>query len=308
MAVPPGVPGAFLNGELSGKVVAESGELSGFGDYQEFGLPPVTPRLRWAAHPQERTPTVPTPQQPIGSGFDAASTTADVIAGIDLSGKVAVVTGGYSGLGRETARTLAAAGADVIVPARDPGRAAAALQGLKRVSVGPMDLLDPASVDAFASRFLATGRPLDILVNSAGIMAAPLARDSRGYESQFATNHLGHFQLTARLWEALSRANGARVVSVSSLGHRYSPVVFDDPNFEHREYNPWAAYGQSKTANILFAVELDSAAGTPACGPSPFIPAASPGPASNGTSRGKISKPPASSTKRGTRSSIPTAT
>jgi len=200
---------------------------------------------------------VPTPQQPIGSGFDAASTTDDVIAGIDLSGQVAVVTGGYSGLGRETARTLAAAGADVIVPARDPGRAAAALQGLKRVSAGPMDLLDPASVDAFASRFLATGRPLDILVNSAGIMAAPLARDRRGYESQFATNHLGHFQLTARLWEALSRADGARVVSVSSLGHRYSPVIFDDPNFEHREYNPWTAYGQSKTANILFAVELD---------------------------------------------------
>jgi NAD(P)-dependent dehydrogenase (short-subunit alcohol dehydrogenase family) len=200
---------------------------------------------------------VPTPQQPIGSGFDAASTTDDVIAGIDLSGQVAVVTGGYSGLGLQTARTLAAAGADVIVPARDPGRAAAALEGLKRVSVGPMDLLDPASVDAFASRFLATGRPLDILVNSAGIMAAPLARDGRGYESQFATNHLGHFQLTARLWEALSRADGARVVSVSSLGHRYSPVVFDDPNFEHREYDPWAAYGQSKTANILFAVELD---------------------------------------------------
>jgi NAD(P)-dependent dehydrogenase (short-subunit alcohol dehydrogenase family) len=145
----------------------------------------------------------------------------------------------------------------VIVPARDPGRAAAALEGLERVSVGPMDLLDPASIDAFASRFLATGRPPDILVNSAGIMAAPLIRDGRGYESQFATNHLGHFQLTARLWEALSRANGARVVSVSSLGHRYSPVVFDDPNFEHREYNPWAAYGQSKTANILFAVELD---------------------------------------------------
>jgi NAD(P)-dependent dehydrogenase (short-subunit alcohol dehydrogenase family) len=200
---------------------------------------------------------MPTPQQPIGSGFDAASTTDDVIAGIDLSGKVAIVTGGYSGLGRETARTLAAAGADVIVPARDPGRAAAVLEGLKRVSVGPMDLLDPASIDAFASRFLATGRPLDILVNSAGIMATPLARDSRGYESQFATNHLGHFQLTARLWEALSGANGARVVSVSSLGHRYSPVVFDDPNFEHRAYDPRAAYGQSKTANILFAVELD---------------------------------------------------
>ena len=138
---------------------------------------------------------MPTPQQPIGSGFDAASTTDDVIADRPVR-QVAVVTGGYSGLGLQTARTLAAAGADVIVPARDPGRAAAALEGLKRVSVGPMDLLDPASVDAFASRFLATGRPLDILVNSAGIMAAQLARDGRGYESQFATNHLGHFQLT----------------------------------------------------------------------------------------------------------------
>ena len=145
----------------------------------------------------------------------------------------------------------------MIVPARDPGRAAAALKGFERVSTGPMDLLDPASIDAFATRFLATGRPLDILVNSAGIMAAPLARDGRGYESQFATNHLGHFQLTARLWDALGRAGGARVVAVSSLGHRYSPVIFDDPNFEHREYNPQAAYGQSKTANILFAVELD---------------------------------------------------
>jgi NAD(P)-dependent dehydrogenase (short-subunit alcohol dehydrogenase family) len=136
-------------------------------------------------------------------------------------------------------------------------RAAAALEGLERVSTEPMDLLDPASIDTFAGRFVATGRPLHILVNSAGIMAAPLARDSRGYESHFATNHLGHFQLTARLWESLSRAVGARVVSVSSIGHRYSPVDFDDPNFSRREYNPQAAYGQSKTANILFAVELD---------------------------------------------------
>lgn len=197
-------------------------------------------------------------QWPIGSGFGAASTTHDVLEGLDLSGKVAVVTGGASGLGRETARALAAAGARVIVPARDPGRAATALAGLRGVEVEPMDLLDPASIDAFAARFLGSRRPLHVLVNCAAIMACPLARDARGYESQLATNHLGHFQLTARLRPALRRAEGARVVSVSSLGHRHSAVVFDDPNFQRRPYHPWAAYGQSKTANVLFAVALDA--------------------------------------------------
>jgi NAD(P)-dependent dehydrogenase (short-subunit alcohol dehydrogenase family) len=201
-----------------------------------------------------------TPQAPIGSGFVAASTTRDVIKGIDLSGKVAIVTGGYSGLGLETVRTLRSARAAVIVPARDAGRARAAVAGLDGVEIEPMDLLDPASIDAFAGRFLASGRPLHLLVNSAGIMACPLARDARSYESQFATNHLGHFQLAARLRPALRQAGGARVVSVSSLGHRYSPVVFEDPNFERRAYDPWAAYGQSKTANILFAVALDARA------------------------------------------------
>jgi NAD(P)-dependent dehydrogenase (short-subunit alcohol dehydrogenase family) len=197
-------------------------------------------------------------QSPIGSGFGAASTTSDVINGVDLTGKVAIVTGGYSGLGRETARTLRSAGARVVVPARDLDRAAAALAGLN-VEIEPMDLIDPASIDRFAQKFLASGQPLHILVNSAGIMALPkLTRDARGYEYQFATNHLGHFQLTARLLPALRQANGGRVVSVSSLGHRYSPVVFGDPNFEHHPYERWAAYGQSKTANILFAVALDA--------------------------------------------------
>jgi NAD(P)-dependent dehydrogenase (short-subunit alcohol dehydrogenase family) len=124
-----------------------------------------------------------------------------------------------------------------------------------------MDLLDPGSIDVFADRFLAMGQPLHILVNSAGIMANPLARDARGYESQFATNHLGHFQLTRRLWSALQQAHGARIVSVSSWGHRYSPVVFEDVNFERRPYDRWLAYGQSKTANILFAVEADARGG-----------------------------------------------
>ncbi|MFC9843563.1 oxidoreductase [Streptomyces sp. NPDC060223] len=201
-----------------------------------------------------------TVQEPLHSGFDAASTAEDVIKGIDLTGKVAVVTGGYSGIGLETARVLRSAGAEVVVPARDTDRARAALKGVDGVEVERMDLLDPASIDAFAERFLASGRPLHILVDSAGIMATPLTRDARGYETQFATNHLGHFQLVARLRPALRRAGGARVVSVSSWGHRFSPVVFDDPHFERREYDRWAAYGQSKTANILFAVGLDTRA------------------------------------------------
>jgi len=196
-------------------------------------------------------------QKPIGSGFGAASTAEEVLKGMDLSGKVAIVTGGYSGLGLETARVLRRAGASVIVPARDLTRAAAALKAIGDVELEAMDLLDPASIDAFAGKFLASGRPLHLLIHSAGIMACPLARDARGYESQFSTNHLGHFQLAARLWPALLKARGARVVSVSSWGHRHSPVVFEDPNFERRDYTPWLGYGQSKTANILFALALD---------------------------------------------------
>jgi NAD(P)-dependent dehydrogenase (short-subunit alcohol dehydrogenase family) len=177
--------------------------------------------------------------------------------GLDLSGRVAIVTGGYSGIGLETTRALRSAGAKVIVPARDHDKAATALEGLDGVEIEAMDLMDPASIDAFANKFLASGRSLHILVNSAGIMASPLTRDARGYESQFATNHLGHFQLVVRLWPALRQASGARVVSVSSWGHRHSPVVVEDPNFERRDYDRWLAYGQLKTANILFALALD---------------------------------------------------
>ncbi|HET6741381.1 MAG TPA: oxidoreductase [Kribbella sp.] len=196
-------------------------------------------------------------QTPLGSGFTAASTANDVLEGIDLHGKLAIVTGGYSGLGKETVRALRVAGADVVVPARDVARAAGQLEAVDGIEIAELDLLDPASIDAFAQRFLDTKRPLHILVNSAGIMANPLTRDARGYESQFATNHLGHFQLTTRLLPALRQAGGARVVAVSSRGHRYGAVDFEDPNFEHREYAPYPAYGQSKTANVLFAVELD---------------------------------------------------
>jgi NAD(P)-dependent dehydrogenase (short-subunit alcohol dehydrogenase family) len=196
-------------------------------------------------------------QAPIGSGFGTTSTTGDVIKGIDLSGKNAVVTGGYAGLGLETVRTLAGAGAKVTVPARDKARAEEALAGITGVTVETMDLMDPASIDAFAETFLGKGEPLHILINNAGIMANPLTRDARGYESQFATNHLGHFQLTVRLWPALKRANGARVVELSSRGHKRGKVDFDDPNFLNRMYDRWVAYGQAKTANALFALELD---------------------------------------------------
>jgi NAD(P)-dependent dehydrogenase (short-subunit alcohol dehydrogenase family) len=195
-------------------------------------------------------------QKPVGSGFDAASTAADVIEGIDLSGKIAIVTGGYSGIGVETVRTLRSAGARVIVPTRDRDKAARGLDGIS-VEIEAMDLLDPGSIDAFATRFLASAQPLHILVNSAGIGGAPLTRDARGYELHFATNHLGHFQLAMRLWPALRKANGARVVSVSAWAHSRAPILFEDINFEHRDYVPWMAYGQSKTANILFALAMD---------------------------------------------------
>jgi NAD(P)-dependent dehydrogenase (short-subunit alcohol dehydrogenase family) len=197
-------------------------------------------------------------QEPIGSGFGAAATASDTIKGIELNDKTVIVTGGYSGIGFETTKVLHEAGASVIVPARDQQKASAAVKGLAGVELASMDLIDPASVDAFAGAFIASRRPLHLLINGAGIMAPPLVRDARGYESQFATNHLGHFQLTASLWPALLKAGGARIVNVSSWGHRFSPVIFEDPNFEHREYESWSAYGQSKTANILHAVALDA--------------------------------------------------
>jgi len=201
---------------------------------------------------------MPTPQAPIGSGFGAASTAAEVIAGRNLTGKTAVVTGGYSGIGLETVRAFRSAGAKVVVPARDMAKAKANLADIPDVRLAIMDLFDPGSIDAFAEQFLRNNEKLHILVNNAGIMAPPLVRDARGYESQFAVNHLGHFQLTCRLWPALVAAKVARVVALSSYGHRRAGVDFHDPNFKRREYDPWIAYGQSKTANALFAVALDS--------------------------------------------------
>ena len=194
------------------------------------------------------------------SGFNAKSTTSEVINGIDLMGKVAIVTGGNTGIGLETVKTLSGAGAEVIVPARDVEKARRNLDGISNVIIEEMDLMNPNSIDIFADKFLHSGKPLHLLINNAGIMWVPLRRDDRGYESQLATNYLALFHLTARLWPALKKADGARVVNVSSGGHQFSDFDFEDPNFLNREYETLQAYGQSKTAINLFSLELDTQA------------------------------------------------
>jgi NAD(P)-dependent dehydrogenase (short-subunit alcohol dehydrogenase family) len=195
------------------------------------------------------------PQHPLPSGFGAQTTAREVIGDRRLDGKTAIVTGGYAGLGVETTRVLAAAGAQVIVPARNLAKAKASIGELANVTIEAMDLAVPATIDAFAARH--ADRPLHLLVNNAGIMATPLSRDARGLESQLAVNHVGHFQLFLRLLPALQRARGARVIALSSRGHVRSAFDFEDPSFEHRAYDKMIAYGQSKTANVLFAVEAD---------------------------------------------------
>jgi NAD(P)-dependent dehydrogenase (short-subunit alcohol dehydrogenase family) len=192
------------------------------------------------------------------SGFNSTSTANDVIRGVNLEGKVAIVTGGNTGIGLETAKILAAAGARVIVAARDIEKARKNLCNIPNIVVEHLDLIDPLSIDSFSEKFLATGQPLHHLINNAGIMWVPLRRDARGIESQLSINYLGQFHLVATLWPALKRANGARVVNVSSQGHQFAPFNFDDPNFLHRPYETLQAYGQSKTACNLFTVLLDS--------------------------------------------------
>src|SRR5258705_13918093 len=171
-------------------------------------------------------------QKPIRSGFDAGSTANDVVKGINLTGRNVIITGGNVGIGLETTKTLTTAGANVIVLARDIEKAKTNLEGLSHVEIEKLDLANPESIDAVAKKFIASGRPLHLLINNAGIMWVPLRRDSRGIESQLAVNYLAHFQLTARLWPALKNANGARVVNLSSFGHHYSVFHFDDPNFQ----------------------------------------------------------------------------
>jgi NAD(P)-dependent dehydrogenase (short-subunit alcohol dehydrogenase family) len=197
------------------------------------------------------TPRITTP-------FGFASTAAEVLDGVDLTGRRAIVTGGASGIGIETARALAGAGAEVTlaVRKREAGERTAedivATTGNKQVLVADLDLADQASVRTFTAVWEG---PLHILVGNAGVMASPEAHTPEGWELQFATNHLGHFALATGLHGALAAAGGARVVSVSSSAHLRSPVVFEDIHFRERPYEAWSAYGQSKTANVLFAVE-----------------------------------------------------
>jgi NAD(P)-dependent dehydrogenase (short-subunit alcohol dehydrogenase family) len=201
-------------------------------------------------------PMNPTISTPYGFG-----TTADeVLAGVELSGRSALVTGGASGIGLETARSLARAGATVTLAVRDVAagnRAAAdiiATTNNDDVRVEELDLTDVQSISAFSRRW---NIPLHMLILNAGIMAVPtLERNAQGHELQFATNYLGHFALTMNLYPWLERATGARVVSVSSNAHHFSPVVFGDIDYEQRPYDPWSAYGQSKTADVLLAVEI----------------------------------------------------
>ncbi|MFC3616437.1 SDR family NAD(P)-dependent oxidoreductase [Lutimaribacter marinistellae] len=193
-------------------------------------------------------------QIPTNSGFHAKSTADEVLAGIDLTGKKIIVTGGYSGLGLETVRSLAGRGASVLVPVRSPEKARESLAGIEGdVSTAPMDLGDLSSVRAFAAGVRDSHSRLDLLINNAGIMACPLARVGPGWESQFGVNHMGHFALTSELMPLLQASDGARVVALSSTGHKISDIRWDDIQYEHSDYDKWQAYGQAKTANALFA-------------------------------------------------------
>ncbi len=192
--------------------------------------------------------------------FGFASTADEVLQGVNLSGRSALITGGASGIGLETARSLARAGASVTIAVRDPSAGDRAARQIAQSSanddirVGHLDLMSVSSISNFSKNW---NSPLHMLILNAGVMAVPtLERSARGHERQFATNYLGHFALTMNLYPWLERATGARVVSVSSNAHHLSPVVFDDIDFQNRPYDPWLAYGQSKTADVLLAVEI----------------------------------------------------
>jgi len=195
--------------------------------------------------------------------FGFESTTDEVLATIDLSGKLALVTGASGGLGEETARALAARGASVVMTARDVPKGGAAAEKIREstgnpnIEVAKLELDSLDSVRACATHFLAAHDQLDLLINNAGVMACPFSKTRDGFERQFGTNHLGHFLLTKLLMPALTASAPARVVNLSSGGHRMSDVLFEDPGFDQTPYDKFVAYGQSKTANILFSVEFD---------------------------------------------------
>lgn len=194
--------------------------------------------------------------------FGATSTTEEVLEGVSLSGKRALVTGVSAGLGVETARALAAHGAEVVGAARDLAKAKAATAGVRAgaangggLELVELDLASLASVRDCADALIAEGRRFDLVIANAGVMACPFGKTADGFETQFGTNHLGHFVLINRIAQLMNP--GSRLVNLSSAGHRYSDVDLDDPNFERTPYDPWIAYGRSKTAHILFAVEFD---------------------------------------------------
>ena len=201
------------------------------------------------------------------SEFDATSTTDDVLEGVDLSGRVAAVTGASGGLGLETARALAACGAHVVLAARDASRTEAAATTIREahpdasVESLTLDLADIGSCRAAAVSLLTTHERLDLLINNAGVMCTPFGRTAAGFETQFGVNHLGHMAWTVPLLDLLARSSSpdspSRIINLSSAGHRFGDLDLDDPNYEHRPYDEWEAYGQSKTANILFSVELE---------------------------------------------------
>lgn len=196
-------------------------------------------------------------QVPTQSGFHAKSSGAEVLADIDLAGKFAIVTGGYSGIGLEAVRALAAKGASVLVPVRSPEKAAETLAGIAGdVTTAAMDLADLASVRRFAEDVLDGRRSIDLLINNAGIMACPEARVGPGWESQFGVNHMGHFALTQALMPGLTSQAGSRVVALSSTAHKICGIRWDDIQFNETPYEKWHAYGQAKTANALFANAL----------------------------------------------------
>ncbi|WP_095011364.1 SDR family NAD(P)-dependent oxidoreductase [Tsuneonella mangrovi] len=198
-----------------------------------------------------------------GREFGFENTTDDVLDGIDLTGRSFFITGAYSGLGKETARAIAARGADVILSGRDAEKLAAAAEEISgetgaNVETIVCDLGDLASIRACGKEARERFAKIDVLINNAGVMACPLARTKDGFEMQFGTNHLGHFLLTSELMPLIEQGARQRIVNLSSRGHHFDGVHLDDPNFLSREYDKWASYGQSKTANVLFAVGLES--------------------------------------------------
>jgi Dehydrogenases with different specificities (related to short-chain alcohol dehydrogenases) len=198
-------------------------------------------------------------QKPIPSGYSARTTVDEIVKDLDLTGKIIMITGGSAGLGLESTKALAAAGAKVIVPARNVNKASQALAGISNVELYPdeMDLSKRETIDAFGRWFQARYDKLDIMINSAGVMAIPLSRDDQGNEMQISANYLGHYHLINSLLPQLKKANGARVVTLSSRAHWYSAFHFEDPNFLHSAYDKWIAYGQAKTAVSLLSVAVN---------------------------------------------------